>query len=567
MLKMIYTVPKYLRDKKIYVWDVKRNSMVIFAMLAFRGVDISGFVVRDSKYIGECLFNRPVRDIEEIETESDTILVTANESVRAEMSRRLEVFYFSELLRINSDLKWERVIIYGTGGGAAKIYKELKENGISVEAFCVTDKRADTHMNRPVLSVDELPVSDEYAVIISAEIDTYKREMQYNLEKKGIKKIYIKEYMPKDDLAFSAFMQSIYKAVLEKRNIYIYTEAVDENAKFIVETLKLYQIDVEGYLYQEQSTDKRIMDVWELAYVNIDTVFVIISETDKHRLQDACELLEEIGFSLGHFDYIGVRVPSYEYKNQHRAVVDSLLGHSEYGEKTGFHVYGKENSDDIKIVVLGGSTSNDGTFRGICWPKLLYQKLIDSGISVSIYNGAHCGNGVVEELLRLLRDVYVLKPDYVISMSGVNNSSDFPVENRFYMEHMRTKEEQDFRTEYFRGLQLEESNFEFWLRMEKVMKATVEVYGAKFLCYLQPMKFGKPDMSLFEKCIHDDEKRDGYSLRARSSRNDFYKNLIDLFDNKDDMFIDACHYSEEGKAVLADIVYEDIVEKIKGIVV
>lgn len=565
MLKMIYTVPEYLRDKKIYVWDVKRNSMVVFAMLAFGGVDIAGFVVRDRKYIGECIFNRPVCDIEEIEKTSDTVLVAASACVRTEISRRLEVFYYDELLRINADLKRERVIIYGTGGGAAKLYKELKENGIPVEAFCVTDKRVDTHMNRPVLSVDELPVDDEHAVVISAEIDSYKREMQYNLEKKGIKKIYIKEYMPVDDLAYSAFMQSIYKAILEKRKIYIYTEAVDENAKLIVETLKLYQVDVEGYLYQGQCTDERIMDVWELAYEDIDTIFVIISETDECRLQDACELLEEIGFSLGHLDYAGVRVPSYEYKNKRGMIADSLLGHSEYGEKTGFHVYGKENPDDIKIVVLGGSTSNDGTFRGTCWPKLLYQKLIGSGINVSVYNGAHCGNRVAEELLRLLRDVYVLKPDYVISMSGVNDSGNFPVENRFHMEHMRVKEEQDFRTEYFRGLQLEESNFEFWIRMEKVMKAVAETYGAEFLCYLQPMKFGKPDMSLLEECIHHDEKRDRYSFREKSSQNDFYKNLMELFDNKDGMFIDACHYSEEGKVVLADIVYEDIVGMMKGI--
>lgn len=564
MLKMIYTVPKYLRDKKIFIWDVKRNSMVIFAMLAFRGVDIAGFVVRDSKYIGESLFNRPVCDIEEIEKDDNAILVAANECVWAEISKRLEVFYYDELLKINSDLKRERVIIYGIGAGAAKIYKILKENRISVEAFCVTDKRVDTHMNRPVLSVAELPIDNEHAVVISAEIDTYQREMQHNLEKKGIQKIYVKEYMAKDDLAYSAFMQSIYKATLEKRKIYIYTEAIDENAKLLTETLKMYQVDVEGYLYQGQSIDERIKDVWELAYADIDTVFVIISETNKYKLQDACELLEEIGFSLGDFNYAGVRVPSYEYKNKRGAIADSLLGYSEYGEKTGFRVYGKENPGDIKIVVLGGSTSNDGTFRGTCWPKLLYKKMIASGMDVSVYNGAHCGNRVVEELLRLLRDVYVLKPDYVISMSGVNDSSNFPVENRFYMEHMRAKEEQDFGTEYFRGLQLEESNFEFWLRMQKVMKAVTEAYGAKFMCYLQPMKFGKPDMSLFEECIHHDEKRDGYSFRERSSQNDFYKNLMELFDEKDGMFIDACHYSEKGKMILADIVYEDVVGKMKG---
>lgn len=118
------------------------------------------------------------------------------------------------------------------------------------------------------------------------------------------------------------------------------------------------------------------------------------------------------------------------------------------------------------------------SFRGIYWPKLLYQKLICSGMNVSIYNSGHCGNRAVEELLRLLRDVYALKHDYIISMSGVNDSSNFPFENKFYMEHMRAKEEQDFGKEYFRRLQLEESNFKFWLGMKKIMKVVTEAYGA-----------------------------------------------------------------------------------------
>lgn len=46
-----------------------------------------------------------------------------------------------------------------------------------------------------------------------------------------------------------------------------------------------------------------------------------------------------------------------------------------------------------------------------------------------------------------------------------------------------------------------------------MIKAVTEAYGAEYLCYLQPMKFGKTDMSLIEECVYHDEKRDGYSFR------------------------------------------------------
>lgn len=557
---MIFTVPEYLKNKQIFIWDVKRNSMVIFALLAFRGVSIAGFATNNKKYEGETFFNRPVRFIGDLKENTDAILVMDNKGKREDATAFMDVFYYDELLRINSDLKKKRVIIYGAGGGAAKKFKLLKEQHITVDGFCVTDKHADTHMNLPLISIDELTNDKECAIVVSAENETYRNEMQYNLEQKGISEIYIDEFMYQEDLAYSAFVQTIYKAIQEKRTIYIYTEAIDENTKLLVEMLKLYQVKVEGYLYSKECSDKCIEDVFEIAYTDISKVLIIISETDKSKLQDACELLEGIGFLIGEFNYTGIRIPSYEYKNKPKQIADSLVGYCEYGEKISFHIYGQENPDNIKILVLGGSTSNDGTFRGICWPKRLYKKMVNTGYKVTIYNGAHCGDRTVEELLRLLRDGWAIKPDYVISMSGVNDSGDFPFNNRFFMNHMKIKEDQRPEIEYFHGLEIHESSFEFWLRMEKVMKAVSETYGAKFLCYLQPMKFGKPDRSLFEECIHNDELREAHIFRKESTQDDFYTNIISIFDAMDGMFIDACHYTEKANEMLADIVYGQLVD-------
>jgi len=51
MIKMIYTLPDKMRQKKIFVWGINRDSMVVFAFLAFRGFNIAGFLSREMKYV------------------------------------------------------------------------------------------------------------------------------------------------------------------------------------------------------------------------------------------------------------------------------------------------------------------------------------------------------------------------------------------------------------------------------------------------------------------------------------------------------------------------------------
>lgn len=563
MLKMLYTIPQYYRDKKIFIWDVKRNSMVIFAMLAFRGIRVAGFVTKDQRYVGESFFNRPVCGIEQLENDNDIMLVAADEYLRDELPKQWNVFYCNELLRIDSELENKHVIIYGAGGGAKDLYGLLSENHIHVQAFCQTNRNKSTYMGLPVLSLDEVPVDERYAVIVSAKNEIYKSEMQYNLEQKGISSIYIEEFIPKDEIFQGTFIQSLYKAIKDRRRIFVYTKLLDENTKLIIAMLKLYQIEVEGCLYKEECTDPRIKSVWEIAYMDLSNIFIIVNETDPFQFQDACELLESIGFSMGHFDYTGNKIIAYEYKKRNRSVYDSLLGYSDYGSMPGFHIYGNQTKSDIRILILGNSTSHDGALRETCWPKMLYQKFAEDNIQVCIFNGAHPGHDIVQELLRLLRDGWALKPNYIVSMSGARNTigTYSEIKNKFFLEHLIRQEKDNLEIEYCHGIENEEDNFDFWLRMERIMKAIAEVYGAAFFCYLQPMKFGKENASLFEECVHNDRKRAADCFRRKSSDNDFYKNLVDIFDYEDGMFVDACHYTKQANAILADIVFKDIKER------
>lgn len=561
MLKMIDTVADCYKNKRIFVWEVKRNSMAVFASLAFRGISIEGFISREERYIGETLFNRPIYRIEDFRNNNDVVIVATGASVKGNLPDGIKVYCCSEIMEIDPELRKKRIIVYGIGESAKKLFHRLEENGIMIDSFCVTDKSASEYMNLPVLSLNEIPSDERYVVIIATMYETYRREMQYNLEQKKVQTIYVDEFIPPvDNIQMSTFIQSLCKAIKEEKKIYIYTKEIDENAKFIVQVLKLYQVKVEGYLYSGEYLDEAVKDIYDM-YENISDIFIIINEADKYRLQDACELLEELGFSLGAFNYIGLRNPAYNYKTPPRSIGDSLLGYSECGEKVGFHIYGQENPEDIRIVITGGSTSNDGTFRGVCWPKMLYWKLRDNGYHVTVYNGARCGHRVVQEFLQFIRDGWYFKPHFVVSMSGVNDSGDdYPeTKNKFYLSHLLDKEKRLGLDKYTHGIEVQEDCFDFWLRIQRLMRAVSEENGAKFLCFLQPMKFGKEGMSLFEKCLHDDEKREADKFREKASSNDFYKNLIDIFDDGDGMYIDACHYTERAKEILADIVFDEMI--------
>ena len=50
------------------------------------------------------------------------------------------------------------------------------------------------------------------------------------------------------------------------------------------------------------------------------------------------------------------------------------------------------------------------------------------------------------------------------------------------------------------------------------------------------------------------------SFRIESRQDDFYINLLSLFDEKEGMFIDNCHYSENANGILAEIVYEKLIK-------
>lgn len=65
MINALFSLGGKYKDKTIYVWDVNRDSMVVFMWLAFAQIDIKGFVA-DEEYAGKVYMNRIVVGIKQI---------------------------------------------------------------------------------------------------------------------------------------------------------------------------------------------------------------------------------------------------------------------------------------------------------------------------------------------------------------------------------------------------------------------------------------------------------------------------------------------------------------------
>lgn len=142
-------------------------------------------------------------------------------------------------------------------------------------------------------------------------------------------------------------------------------------------------------------------------------------------------------------------------------------------------------SSELRIVVLGGSTTSaifDST-----WPSHLFSEINKRHAqSLTIFNGgcgsfnSHC------ELAKLSRDIATLKPNIVISLSGVNDTIVPPVISNGFFQYIINpllkgnlfSKYNDIFPQLARSLR--------WTDETVQMQAICSAYGAKFFRFLQP---------------------------------------------------------------------------------
>ncbi len=573
MLCSLYSInPKY-KSKKIYIWNVNRISIGVFTKALFEGVDIQGFITPSEEYVNERYMNRPIVSWHQIEKDEESIVLVADTvlSRTLDMIPRNRVIYWSDLMSVNGALHQRKVLVYGTGHGADRLCKILEEEMIQVELFCVTRKDDNISYNgRDVIEAAELNKYQDYAVIISVVVPRYREEILEVLSKfPG--QIYIEMGKIPEHTSMINFVQCIDHALKNQKKIYLYGRK-NAMTDWIKNVLYIYNIVISGDVYEFEDRENDIDSIYALGLGGVADKIILINTEKPIELIKARENIELAGFSLEEGNYTSFR--------QYTSSKDVMLGKlQEYHDplvggsiiylhgKPGWKLYGKEEENRIRILVLGGSTSSE-MFAVENWISKLYNKLINKDIMTVIYNGAHSGNDIVDEILRLLRDGYILRPHIVISMSGVNNIAYREAANQFNEKRILewVKKLSPYK-EYCSGVYSSESLYSFWSRNVKLLKLIAEFYGAKFFGFLQPMNVSMESMTLSEKALYEDDGdiEGGSDFRQFSGVENGYINFMQLFEHQNEMYFDICHYTQKGHTILADKVYEVIMPEIQNL--
>ncbi len=567
MLRTLFTIAERYKEKRIYIYGINRNAINVFTELVYRGADVCGFVDSHNRCIGQYFMNRPIQETTSVMGKKNVVIIISKFYEKAHIQNEIlntEICYITEILDVDLSLGEKRVVIYGLGKRGEEIYKLLKEKKIEICDVCESEKSKDTWMEMQVRYIRDLNIDSDTAVIIATKIEKYKREMIRNIG--GCAgDIVVDEIVDNASIIQGNIFWVINKAVNEKKDIYLYKSRTEE-LRFLKDILARYQVSVAGEVSEDEIVGKESINIYDLAYKNVNEVVVVIPEWDAKRSESICDILDEIGFSLEKHNYTSIHPEARKYKDAMNTVIDCLVGHASRGngKLQGYVVYGEEKRGCLKIMVLGGSTSTDGYYRTKSWVNLFFHKIERSGIEVVLYNGAACGYDIVQELLRLMRDGNIIKPDYVISMSGVNNTNrKMRTDNQFcVVDFLNWIKALDRECEYSSGINDNEVLYDFWNRNAKIMKMICELLGAKFYGFLQPINIGIKNAGLNEISMYEQDdclsNTNIFREKVMSEREHIYTNLIDLFDNKENMYIDNCHYSNKANDIIANIVYDTL---------
>ena len=574
MIGHLKTLKPEFQGKKLFICDTGKRALWLFSYLAYRGEDIAGFVDPRDRDTGTLILNRPVVSLSQFAAAEDAVLVIdghGNPWSAERIARMIgdlpgfsgtsvpPVLRLDDLLGRNPLVAAgvRPVYLYGTAGGAWSYLKQLERDGLPRPAgFLQTDAGILKEiLGVPVIPADKAELGPEAVIIVTALSGTSIRQILTHLEKLGFcGDVLIEEVIGYMDLWGTDPFPLLQKSIREERRVLVCSE--DPLMDPVLDRIfELYGISVSRKVSLDGDPGRGLDDIYSLADEDPDSSVLLIQSFDDIKRLKIVEAANDLGFSPGSHNYAGIHKTSYN-----RARTTKVLDYeddqginnkgvsidfSPIGGIPGWAVRGEEAGADVRIMVLGGSTSSE-LYYPENWIAKLFRRLKREGIRAVIWNGAHEMEGAMAEMIRMSRDIHALKPDLVISMSGVNDQ--IGQNGKFD----RLKHETPFRT---------------WRRYEGYMDAVCRAEGARFFPFLQPINMEEPEPTEDERLFFRHDPGNGTRSFGReaeeSVREDgFFTNLFDAFRHRGELFLDCCHYSDKGQQCLADLVYDTIRETI-----
>lgn len=450
----------------------------------------------------------------------------------------------------------------------------LQEN-IYIEGFLsVSEESIGVYLlNKKIFSIDEID-RENSCIFTEKEVNGHP-EFQIISEKKSEK------VMLDDNEYFAIQNVGWMREIVKNKRLFLC--GFSARSRKLAEIYTLLDFNVEGYIDEdvlECPEGNRVIGIEEIIYE--DNFFILINR-DYYR--DKVQRFKDLGLSM--FTDMGIDNPfGAWFLGTGNQILDVNLGHSFLGEQgiCGFEVYGENAVEDFKIVVMGGSTTDGSLFPFKTWSQLLFEKI--GCKDVTIFNGGVVGYTSSHEIVKLLRDVFLLRPDMVIVYDGFNDMAAQSGQNPFafsdmqkilnYADQYKNKLWLDFfaeGSEPYTGIIPDIDKFDIWLNNIRRMKVICENEGVDFYGILQPVLYSKINRTkeeegliwstwrIYNCCDWANEFRNRIK-KAVDSDEPIY-DLSHIFDTESDVYMDDCHVYEKGNKIIAEYIYGIIKEKLK----
>ncbi len=285
--------------------------------------------------------------------------------------------------------------------------------------------------------------------------------------------------------------------------------------------------------------------------------------------------------------YEGIDNSAFPYEEPKYLHFDPFLGYAKSRNSLpGYDVWPPGQGitgKDVVVVTLGGSTTDSACAK---WPEHLGKLLREKGLKTLVLNGGVAGYSSSQELIKLMRDLPAIRPDFVVNLSGINDFTwgHTRPENPYLHTYQRRVSQHlcdttDAFEDWVGGAPHRDTKSTLWLRNVRLMKAICDDINVNLLSCLQPtMVLGDYQASeeekkvllepFMHKTINDNTPyfevaRKFYEeiQSAFSEQPETYRHCCDLsrsYAGMSGLYRDYRHQNEAGDIILANAIASEL---------
>lgn len=554
---------------KKYIWGTGEEAFLLLARLVSQRVYVDGFI-GEGEEVGMVLFHKPVISLDMIEDKENTVVLS---------DKKLQIDYHVLDMFMHESFTAKKVVIWGCGNVGQGLVPLLSKKGVKVDYFLDRAKAGQKVLDIPIYSHDKLSELDKDTTVITA--GKYWREMEDMISTVNpvIQSFYV-EKLPDDeamviriDDRHCFFMKQVCRLseCFSSRKLILLGNEVELGKKWkeVLECLGFQEVLI--MVTEESLFDEDVRLVDEILYEE-NYVLILYGRSEQKQI---LEKIDELNIADTDWTTIDLCEPA----GHRRFMLDLNLGHtSETNYIPGLYLHGSENITDVKIVALGGSTTEEECFLFHCWSNIMFEKYCRENIT--LFNAGIMSYTSTQELIKLVRDILYLKPDMIIVYDGYNDIQYNNSKLHFRWFHKLLKYAKDAVYEQgganqrvkegiFRGNINSDDVIGKWLLNIESMYGIAKVHNIRFHSFMQPMlmsqkihiKHGMALQKMYDACLNREFIRNMQLFRQRGKEieetHSYVHDLSDILDEKD-VYMDQCHVWESGNEIIADSIWKII---------